>query len=199
MAHAAPIKAPEMTVTEFLTWDSGDPGTKYELVDGVPRAMAPASRVHGTIQANLTGLLFEHLKGSRCQVLTEAGMVPSLKSDKNVRIPDVTVTCEAPNPDEKLVRNPKLIIQIISPSNERDTWESIWACASIPSLQEIIVVQSERVEVVVFPKDDEGHWPEHGTEFSIGSTAGLKTLDATLSVADIYDKTGLIEAEAQSL
>jgi thiaminase (transcriptional activator TenA) len=35
-----------MTVDEFLKWDSDD-GLRYELVDGEPRAMAPASTIHG--------------------------------------------------------------------------------------------------------------------------------------------------------
>jgi len=31
-----------MSVAQFLVWDSGDP-YRYELVDGEPHAMAPAS------------------------------------------------------------------------------------------------------------------------------------------------------------
>ena len=42
-------KAPHhMTVDEFIGW-AGD--GRWELVDGEPRAMAPASATHGIIQA----------------------------------------------------------------------------------------------------------------------------------------------------
>jgi Uma2 family endonuclease len=34
-----------MTVDEFLKWDLED-GRRYELVDGEPHAMAPASSIH---------------------------------------------------------------------------------------------------------------------------------------------------------
>ena len=39
-----------MTVDEFLAWDDGT-DTRYELVDGTVRAMAPPAGAHGTIVA----------------------------------------------------------------------------------------------------------------------------------------------------
>ena len=50
-----------MTVDEFLKWDSAD-GLRYELVDGEPRAMAPASTVHGFLQSELARLIGNHLR-----------------------------------------------------------------------------------------------------------------------------------------
>jgi Uma2 family endonuclease len=49
-----------MSVEEFLNWDSGDT-LKYELVDGEPRAMAPANRTHGILQGRLATLINNHL------------------------------------------------------------------------------------------------------------------------------------------
>ena len=49
-----------MSVEEFLNWDSGD-ALKYELVDGEPRAMAPANRTHGILQGRLAMLIANHL------------------------------------------------------------------------------------------------------------------------------------------
>ena len=44
-------KAPVwMSVEEFLNWDSGDE-LKYELVDGEPRALAPANRTTAFFKA----------------------------------------------------------------------------------------------------------------------------------------------------
>ena len=39
-----------MSVEEFLNWDSGDE-LKYELVDGEPRALAPANRTTAFFKA----------------------------------------------------------------------------------------------------------------------------------------------------
>jgi Uma2 family endonuclease len=41
-----------MTLEEFLRWDDG-PDTRYELIDGVPVAMAPPAEVHGILAVRL--------------------------------------------------------------------------------------------------------------------------------------------------
>jgi Uma2 family endonuclease len=57
-----PAKIPgRMTVDQFLKWDSED-GRRYELVDGKPRAMAPASAIHGFLQNELGRLIGNHLR-----------------------------------------------------------------------------------------------------------------------------------------
>jgi hypothetical protein len=57
----------------------------------------------------------------------------------NVRPPDLAVTC-APMLMGRILPDLALIIEVLSPSYQRETWESIWACATIPSLVEIAVV-----------------------------------------------------------
>ena len=54
-----------MTVADFIDWPGDGTSTRYELVDGVLRAMAPGSDTHNTIVANLAGLLWQHLRQSR--------------------------------------------------------------------------------------------------------------------------------------
>ena len=46
-----------MTVAEFLDWDPRDAhGRRWQLIDGVPVAMAPAADRHGSIQSELGGI-----------------------------------------------------------------------------------------------------------------------------------------------
>jgi Uma2 family endonuclease len=82
-----------MTVEEFLDWPGDGSRQKFELVDGELRAMAPANISHGIIQANLAGILRSHLIGSRCYVVV--GVIPRLRSEANMRVPDLAVSCEA--------------------------------------------------------------------------------------------------------
>jgi hypothetical protein len=42
------------------------------------------------------------------------------------------------------LEDPVLIVEVLSPSNERETWEAIWACATIPTMREFLIVDSER-------------------------------------------------------
>lgn len=66
---------PHITVDEFIAWAPND---RWELIDGSPRAMAPASATHGIIQANVAYTLTRHLReaGSLRQALTEPAIVP---------------------------------------------------------------------------------------------------------------------------
>ena len=75
-----------MTVAEFLDWPTPDGSDRWELVDGVPAAMAPASDRHGAIHAETARLIGNHLAEHRpdCRALVEPGTRPG---EHNVRIP----------------------------------------------------------------------------------------------------------------
>src|SRR5688500_12863611 len=93
MVHAARVAIP-MTVEEFRDWVGRQPG-RWELADGQPRAMAPASATHGLIQARATYLVERHLAdtGSPCRAATEAPVLPASFKRHNARVPDLSVTC----------------------------------------------------------------------------------------------------------
>lgn len=179
-----------MTTEEFLAWDGGGHAGKLELVDGVVRAMAPASATHAIIQLNIGTAFNTHLRSrnSPCRAGTEAPIVPPMGKRANARAPDVSVTC-APPTDSPTFDDPVLIVEVISPSNEAETWESIRALAGLPALQEILVVQSTRVEVHVFRRDAGGAWPSDPVVWGPGGVAHLTSIDLDLPVAEIYRQT----------
>jgi Uma2 family endonuclease len=47
-------------VAEFLSWDAPT-GSRWQLVDGEPQAMARASRTHSTLQGELGRPIGNHL------------------------------------------------------------------------------------------------------------------------------------------
>jgi len=124
-------------------------------------AIAPGSDAHGAIQAQLAALLRNHLvqQGSSCRVATEPGIVPKLRADRNYRIPDIGVTCAPPSRD-LMFPEPVLLIEILSPSNEVETWANVWTYASIPSVAEILVVHSTRVAAELLRREPNGQWPD---------------------------------------
>src|ERR1700735_3170291 len=101
------LKSPRyrMTVAEFLTWDPRNPSVHvWQLIDGEPVAMAPASDNHGTIQWALGSLLWPHLTapGSQCRAVMEPGIIPRGRSDRNYRVPDIGITCAPPSGGQML-------------------------------------------------------------------------------------------------
>ena len=123
-----------MTLTEFLSWDPADPsGRAWQLIDGEPVAMAPGSETHAALQAEIGALLRNHLadRGSPCRLLSQPGIVPRVRANRNFRIPDLAVTC-APPALGLMAVDPILLIEILSPSNEAETRANIWALHDDP-------------------------------------------------------------------
>ena len=73
------------------------------------------------------------------------------------------------------------------PSNESDKWESIQACATIPSLTEIVVVESESVKISIFRKGANGAWPEDAEVIEPGGTVRITTIDAIFPIDELYE------------
>jgi Uma2 family endonuclease len=183
---------PLMTVDDFLCWEGDGTDTRYELVDGVLRAMAPSTNAHAFICANLVRLIGNHLygQGHRCKVAMAPGIRPQMRADWNFRIPDLGVTCEADRKGERVVAEPILLIEVLSPSNAADTYENIRAYATLPTVVELLVVHSTRVEAELLRKGAGNIWPANPVIAKDGALS-LASIDLTLPLADIYAGTHL--------
>ncbi len=151
-----------MTVAEFLEWDSGDrTGALWQLRDGEPEMMAPASDPHGSIQSELAYLLIAHLlsRGSHCRVVMAPGVVPAERSGESCLVPDLGVTC-APPARARLLHEPVVLIEILSPTNVSKTRANVLAYRTIPSVAEIVVLRSTGIAAEVLRRGPDGAWPQ---------------------------------------
>jgi Uma2 family endonuclease len=182
-----------MTVDEFLAWDPDVvAGDRWQLVDGHPVLMAPATEAHGAIQSELGRLLGNHLlaTGAPCRVISAPGVVPRVLADENFRIPDLGVTC-APPSGGVAVPEPVLLIEILSPSNEAQTRSNIWTYTTIPSVQEILAVRSTRMEAELLCRGSDGSWPSSPAIIRPPAQPELASIGFILSITDIYRTAGL--------
>jgi Uma2 family endonuclease len=113
MADGAPKL---MTVAEFLEWDDGT-DTRYELVRGRPVAMAPPLRRHGKIMGNLYAALRQRLKPPG-DVGLQVGIVRPDRDDLFYEA-DVAIGCGEPVDDAKMLADPMVVFEVLSPSTER--------------------------------------------------------------------------------
>jgi Uma2 family endonuclease len=180
-----------MTVDEFLKWDSDD-GLRYELVDGEPRAMAPASTIHGFLKNELGSLIGNFLrdKPSGCEVVANPGIVPRLLSEHNVRIADLAVTCSPLAVGQATLTDPVLVIEILSPSNQAKTWTNVWAYTSIPSVREILILRADRMAAELLQRSPQGDWPDRPIAITAGDLV-LESIGFRVALADPYARTGL--------
>lgn len=191
--HRLDPPAPRVGAAEFLSWPEDDGRTRYQLVDGVPVAMAPPSVRHASIQGRLGGLLDQHLRGrgGPCRVLVGVGVQPRSDVEWNVRIPDIAVDCETPRADLQLVRAPTLLIEILSPGNERLTRANVWIYRDIPSVREILLLYSWKIGGELLCRDADGGWPAHAVTLGAEDRLLLDSIGLDVPLADAYATSGL--------
>ena len=186
-----PELSPPMTAETFYALNPGG-AEPYQLVDGEPQAMSPASPDHGALQGELGRVIGNALRaaGSRCRLVVAPGVMPRLDATHNIRIPDLAVTCTDPAIEGAWLTSPVLVAEILSPSNRRETWINVWAYTTIPSLQEILVLGSEDVWAKVLRRAPDGTWP-HDPETVADGDLVLDSIGLHTDLADLYRDTGL--------
>jgi len=107
------------TYADYLEWDDD---VRYELIEGVPYAMAAPSQAHQEISGGLFGQLWQFLKGKRCKVF-HAPFDVRLNAesfDDVVVQPDLLVVCDRSKLDGRgCVGAPDMAVEILSPSNTK--------------------------------------------------------------------------------
>src|SRR5215831_17928034 len=166
--------------------------------------MAPASVTHGIIQANVVGLLRNHLVGSHCYVVVAPGVIPRVRSEDNLQIPDVVVSCETDDQGLRALTEPTLVVEILSTTNRAETRENVWAYATIPTVREILLIRSTRLAAELIRREADGTWPAKSRPVGAEGGIGLGKPRFLLPVSSrlrrhapgARDRRGLISAAA---
>jgi len=111
-----------LTVEEFLDTCPRDQ-RHYQLFDGVMVAMAPPATPHQVIAGSLSGEIYASLRATRpeCFVRPQAGIAPMGLQGRDHFETDFVVSCAPLDRDVRgIVSEPLLIVEILSPSTDRD-------------------------------------------------------------------------------
>ena len=183
-----------VTLADFLEWPGDGTAERYQLVDGEIRAMAPASDTHGLIQATLAYLVTRHLidTGSSCRGRVAGGVNPRVRSALNFRVPDFVVSCSPDRPGLVMTPDPILLVEILSPGNESDTRENVWAYTTIPSVREIVVLHSTRIGAEVLRRNPDSNWPADPEMLGPETMLRLESIGMIRPLTELYEGTHLI-------
>jgi Uma2 family endonuclease len=165
-----------MSLDQFLRWDDGT-DTRYELIDGVPVAMAPPAEAHGILAMRLGSRIDAALQSRRpCNAQIEPGVVCPEQSS-SYYVPDIAVTCQPNEPGRQAVVAPIQIVEILSPSTERgDRRLKLPAYQKIESVTEILLIDADSYHAELYRRDN-NRW---GVELVRG--AGAASLLASVGM-----------------
>ena len=174
-----------MTLSEFLRWEDGT-DTRYELIDGFPIAMAPPARAHGVLCVRLGAAIDGGLRSRRPRMAqAEPGIIRPDRDD-TYYVADLAVTCSPYQRGEQLVKEPILIVEILSPATERhDRRTKLPAYRAIESVNEILLIDSESIYAEILRREGD-RWI---TELVQGRDATLRlpSVDLRIAMAELYE------------
>jgi Uma2 family endonuclease len=179
----------KMTLAEFLAWEDAQPD-RHEFYRGETLAMVGGTARHNRVILNLASRIGSHLDGTPCQVFAQ-NMKAQLP--EGVLYPDVMVTCgKAEAGDEQTVSDPKLIIEVLSPSTKGyDKRDKFILYRTLASLREYVLIDPAQRQVEVFTLAEAGAWLL--TDQTHAGVLSLASIDCKLPLDVVFKG---VESEA---
>ena len=155
---------------------------KHEYIDGQVYAMAGASVSHNRIVANLSRELGNQLRNTPCEPF---GSDMKVRVEDDFFYPDVTVVCHQASNDYGVAETPVIIIEVLSKTTRKvDNTLKRLAYQSLPSLQELVVIEQDFVDIEVCRRAN--HWQsEH---YYLGDEVTFSAIDVRVPVLAIYER-----------
>lgn len=165
-------------------------GVIYPL-DGVVYAMAGESLSHSQICINLAGEVRAILKGKPCQALSP-NMKVRAEGKGMYAYPDLTIVCGEPifhDKQKDVLLNPKVIIEVLSPSTERydQTKKFFRYRKELPSLTDYVLIYQDAPFIEHHEKQADGRWT-HNAADGTDDILQIPSIEIELSLSEIYDR-----------
>ncbi len=177
-----------LTEKEYLAFESSAL-YKHEYYKGEIFAMSGASFKHNLIESNLRLALGNFLKGKKCKQFG-SNLRIHIPSNTLYTYPDIIVICDDPvfvDDEFDTITNPAIIVEILSPSTSSyDRGAKFELYRDISTLKEYVLIDSKKVHVVVYARNNDNTWTLSETKNS-DDNINLHSIDFTALVAEIYD------------
>ena len=180
------------TEQEYLQFER-EAEEKHEYYKGEIFMMSGASYAHNIIEDNLRGELYRFLKDKKCRSLG-SNMRVKVEAHKLFTYPDALIVCDEPQfADNELdtLLNPSVLFEILSPSTANyDKGSKFEMYRSIPTLREYILIDSRKIGVEHYRRNDDNSWTLHEYK-NPQDRFVIHTITMELITGDLYDSTQL--------
>lgn len=172
-----------MTREEFFDWAAGQPG-RHEFDGRKPVLVTGGTNTHGRIARNLLVQLHLRLQGGPCEVFgSDAGGIATV--DGKVRYPEACVTCSPVPGNARLVPDPMIVFEVVSPSSARmDRVHTLHEYHAVPSIQHYVLIEQDRIALTVHARQGDA-WTT--MPLTNGDTLAVPEIGIDLPMAILYD------------
>ena len=174
-----------VSVEEYLRLEETS-AIRHEYIGGELFAMTGATNRHNVICLNTAIALQGHLRGGPCRTYIEAVKVRLRAQGEEIfYYPDIAVACGPQDQKEVFLVDPKLIVEVLSPSTERtDRREKARNYREIPTFEEYLLIAQDKPEVTLYRRSQD--WaPQVLTRSEVA--VELRSLPFTLPLDRIYE------------
>ena len=187
---------PPMTFEEYLELEANS-RVRHEYLAGEVFAMCGVTPRHNRIATRLHRAFGDHLRGGPCEpYISDVAVKLRMSRDDYAYYPDVMVVCGREKAEERFFTDPKLIVEVLSPSTASvDRHEKRIAYRRIAALEEYVIVAQDVIEATVFRR--EGSWKPEVLE-SRDSIVELRSIGLRVSLAQIYEGESMREQQGQT-
>lgn len=160
---------------------------RHEYIAGQVFAMAGASESHELVAGSIFAGLYSHLGTGPCRVYKGDMKLKVDIADKTYGYyPDVMVACTRDGAEKNLLRYPRLIIEVLSPSTRAiDRREKHIHYTQILTMEEYVLISYDAAEAVIYRRSS--NWLSH-TMRGLDANLTLASIDFQLPLAQIYEK-----------
>lgn len=182
--------APERRYTpaEYLAFER-KAEEKHELINGHIVRMQGGTERHATICDNLVERTKARLRGTLCRPYSAALRI-KIEATSNYTYPDLSIVCGQRQFDDEqrdTLTNPRLIIEVLSPSTERhDRGWKFKNYQLIPSFEEYVLVSQDEPRIERFLRQEAG-WLMTAVS-GLEKSVRFESVECELPLAEIYEE-----------
>jgi Uma2 family endonuclease len=175
----------KMSIEQYLDWEPLQE-YRHEYVNGEVFAMTGGTIPHNDIALNIYRALYPHLRSRGCRI-----NVADVKVQVNINspyfYPDVVISCDPRDLNaRKFIQYPKIIVEVLSPGTEaKDRGEKFAFYRNITSLQEYVLVESEKIGVEFYRRGEGRMWLY--SPYTVGDDITIESVDFSCAIDLIYE------------
>jgi Uma2 family endonuclease len=185
VAYGASEQRQRLSVEEYLAFEEKSE-QRHEYIDGAVYAMSGVRQAHEIVAGNLFAAIHGHLRGGPCKPYKSEFKL-RLKVDQRdlFYYPDVMVACGRVDGASVYLQDPKLVVEVLSPSTESiDRREKFLSYKQIAAVEEYVLVAQDSAQIMAYRRAQNWAPRVHSGRDSIIT---FRSIGLSLELGQIYE------------